>query len=356
MREPMDSPFFSQRQTAGFALVLLFFLALPLILAKSGALSRRDVYETVPVKWGSFPYIHQQIFEKTSDIDLLFLGTSLLWEAIDTPHVQREMTKRLGREANVISLGTNWRCEQLNYMLLRDILERRKVRMVVLSMPIFRQKDELPHVQSYRWLLYGEDEPSLHGLPARNRLTSYAGNVLGAPRHLLSLVRPDHADSAPYELTLGSRQVQRGIGNSPFTRWTPKPPDIPVRDMIYSEQTRGRFHFTGQVLNPFQMHFLKLTFELLRRHEVKTVLLNIPVWTDRESTRAIERMPWPGLFGKDITLIGIPPASLFQGMSPDEVDRLFYNDYDWPNHHFNQNGNEFFTRVIAPALVETASR
>lgn len=52
MREPMDSPFFSQRQTAGFALVLLFFLALPLILAKSGALSRRDVYETVPVKWG----------------------------------------------------------------------------------------------------------------------------------------------------------------------------------------------------------------------------------------------------------------------------------------------------------------
>src|SRR6185503_18812143 len=113
------------------------------------------------------------------------------WVGIDAPLVQRELTRALGRPARVLTFGMNFPGIDLQYVLLRDFLERRKARMVVFSMPTARHISDSPHVFAYRFMRYGEDVQALEGLSVRNRAALYAGEVLGAPRQFLSLLRPN---------------------------------------------------------------------------------------------------------------------------------------------------------------------
>jgi len=85
--------------------------------------------------------------------------------------------------------------------------------------------------------------------------------------------------------------------------------------------------------------------------------LHVPWYTEHESETVDERSNWPQLLGDDISVVGITPRRLFEGMKDEEI-RLHYYD----GAHLNLNGNRFFTRAIAPALlklhdeVSTASR
>jgi hypothetical protein len=45
-------------------------------------------------------------------------------------------------------------------------------------------------------------------------------------------------------------------------------------------------------------------------------------------------------------LLGIPPTKLFGTLTDEEVLKFFGDPY-----HFNQNGQEYFTRLITPALI-----
>jgi hypothetical protein len=46
-------------------------------------------------------------------------------------------------------------------------------------------------------------------------------------------------------------------------------------------------------------------------------------------------------------MIGIPPAKVFSGMTPTDITKLFYD----PNH-WNKNGQEYFAKLITPALLK----
>jgi hypothetical protein len=218
-------------------------------------------------------------------------------------------------------------------------------------------------VQAYRWLLPGESDLELQSLPARYRLTFYAGSVLGSPRHLLSLFRPDRLDSSPYAPVRngdifvradehGAVKIERGLVPDSFTRWTPSAPQLDPRSMTYSDAARADFRFTGDPLNRFQTHFLRLCFELLERRKIPAALVHVPLWHERASNVVEERMDWPAIFGRNVELVGVPPARLFAGMTEKEKRLLYYNTPDLPKEHLNRNGSEYFTRTIAPAIVE----
>ena len=48
-----------------------------------------------------------------------------------------------------------------------------------------------------------------------------------------------------------------------------------------------------------------------------------------------------------MSIVGVPPATLFQGLTDAEIDQFYYNE------HLNANGCRLFTRTITPALVKT---
>ena len=55
-----------------------------------------------------------------------------------------------------------------------------------------------------------------------------------------------------------------------------------------------------------------------------------------------------GRYRSSLTMIGIPPATLFQGMSESDVLKLYYDP-----DHFNRNGQKYYTSIITPRIVET---
>lgn len=345
IKEVMDPPFFARWQEVVFTLLVLALLLLPVAL--SGRIARKDLYPTVPIKAGAFPYIQREIFEEKADIDVLILSTSLLWTAIDTPYLQTELSKALGRQAKVVTFGSNWRGEDLNYVLLQDLLAHRNVKSLIFSMPADYQIMDEPHNQSSRWMLYGESEGAFSGLPVGQRLALYGEQVLGAPRHLLTKLRANQIAEVQQAHFLGANLVEEGFNGASFVPRELPPPNLSAAEMIYSTSTATNFHFTQKPLSKYQAHFLRMVFSLLRQHQVKVTLVHVPLSTERHKTVVEERMYWPEVFGMPMSIIGVPPATLFKGLTDAEIDQFYYNE------HLNANGGRLFTRTITPALIKT---
>src|SRR5262249_37814750 len=137
----MDPAFSSLGRAGAFAALLLACLLAPLALRPP----RQAAWSGVPTSEGPFSHIQHQVFEGKGDSDRLVIGSSLIWAGIDTPQVERALSAQLGRKATVLTLGSNWWGEDLTYFLLRDLLARRKVKMVVFSMPTKNDQQSAPH-------------------------------------------------------------------------------------------------------------------------------------------------------------------------------------------------------------------
>jgi hypothetical protein len=353
----MTPAFSSPGRAAAFAALLLALLAAPALVGRLGVLDRADVYPTIPVGAGPFAHIQRQVFDETAALDIAFVGSSFMWSGIDAPYVQRELTRALGREARVTVLASVWPGLDRDYVLLKDLLSRRSVELVVLQFPnrnrptddpaaeANRVADE-PHVQAFRFYRAGELDEVDAALPSRPRAALYAGAVLGMPRHLLTLARPNYTSPAAVEATLGARLETRGYYGAPFERFRPDPPQFDADEMIYSGSDGAAYRFFEEPLPPYQMHFAKLIGTLLAEHDVPAVVLHIPQANETTVDVVEERLDWRELTGVTGPLIGIPPARLFAGFDAEEVERFFVSD------HLNENGTIYFTRAVTPALLQ----
>jgi hypothetical protein len=354
----MAPAFSSVRHAAAFTLLLGALLLLPAMVARSGALDRADVYPTLPVNAGPFSYIQRQIFEETGDIDLAFIGSSFMWNAFDVHYVQRELSTALGRPVTVRTLASVWPGIDRDYALVRDLVSQRRVRMVVLKLPnrelptddplvVFNRVTNTPHIQAFRFFRVGELAGMLDGLHARERASLYAGAVLGMPRHLLSLLRPNYLSLSPADSLFGGRIDHRGYFGAPYVEFRPAPPVIPAQEMIYSAGTASRFRFFHEPLPHYQTHFVRMIGRFLKERGVPLVLVHIPQANETRRATVEERLSWLEQFPElGAKLIGVPPSRLFQRFSDAEVKRFFSSD------HLNQNGTVYFTHTITPALIQ----
>jgi hypothetical protein len=339
-----------------FATLLLALLAAPAVVDRLGVLDRADVYTTIPIGAGPFAHIQQQVFEETGALDVAFVGSSFMWSGIDAPYFERELSRALGRQARVTVLASVWPGLDRDYVILRDLLARRRVELVVLQFPnrdrptddpaaeMNRVADE-PHVHAFRFYRVGELDEVNQGLPWRARAALYAGAVLGIPRHLLTLVRPNYMAPSPFESTLGARFETRGYYGAPFEPFRPDPPQIDASEMIFSPSSASSYRFFDEPLPPYQTHFAKLIGALLAAYDLPAIVLHIPQANELTADVVEERVNWLELTGVSGPMVGIPPARLFAGLTNDEIRRLFVSD------HFNENGTIYFTRAVTPALL-----
>jgi len=345
----------------GFALLLAVVLSLPEVIARAHLLTRRDVYPAIPVKYGPFPWIQQKIFDENKDVDIAFLGSSRIWCAIDTPYVKTALSTELGREAEVFTLGWPWQGFDALYVIARDLLDHRRVRTLVIDDE--GRGDDLPHLHSSRWFLLAESSDALAGLPALAQLRLYGGAVLGTPRHLLSLLRSDLMEAParaqpnfwntyyrapPIAERLGALRARLAFGASPDFRPLPAHTTARSEDaVIYSRAAGGGFQFQGPPTGDYQLHFARMLAKLCRDRGTRLVVLHTPARHELGQAKVEERENWAEILGAPVEIVGIPPARLFAGMSSDEVTALFYED-----GHLNQNGQDLFTPLVTPALLE----
>src|SRR5580698_10906557 len=127
----MRPAFSSTKQAAAFALLLLVTLLSPVLAGKRFLPPREQAYASQSWGSGPYPWIENQIFQETNDIDIVFIGSSHILHAVDTPYVQAKLSGKIGRQAVVRTLGWGGAGYDALYFFTRDLLAHRKVRMLV---------------------------------------------------------------------------------------------------------------------------------------------------------------------------------------------------------------------------------
>jgi len=354
----MRPAFSSERQAALFALLMLAVFLLPVLLRKPLLPGRERVYAAASWGDGAFPYIHDQIFDERGDIDIAFMGCSTIFWGVDTPYVQAKLSEKLGRQAVVRTIGWNRPGDDPLYFICRDLLEHRKVRMIVFC-DLSRGATNTAHLNAAHWFRFGEDAPDLTGVPLQSKISFYSSAVLSAPRNLLSLLRHDQEVIASNRiswaqfvnipspaLNLGSLAVSKRYDGS-FTEFAPPKQADPGCAVIYSPASLEAFRFSDTGFPALQTAMMRKIGALAREHGAKLVCLHMPGDEERRSTVIKERTFWPNAFQTDVAMLGVPGGALFAGLSDQDVRKLFY-DYQ----HFNANGRKYFAPAITPALVQ----
>jgi hypothetical protein len=360
----MQPAFSSTKQAAAFATLVLVILLSPFLFGKSWLRSRDQIYSSIGWGAGPYAYVHDQIYEEKGDIDVAFMGPSTMWYGINTPYFQKELSKRLGRPAQARTLCWDWTGADAFYRIAKDVLEHRRVHMIVFCDPAINAPDTAHRMspELFQWPDHAED---LAGLRLRAKTAFYAAAIIGMPKNLWGRVRPNLPAIDSEEISwpgyshmenpfhrLGSLACHLIEGRS-YLEFTPSTHPGPSSVCVYSDLTKTNFQFlpallTGEIpLQPMQIDFLRKVAQLAKNHDVKLVYLYVPRSTERTFTTITPSTYWPNIFGDNVTMVGIAPAKLYAGLSDDDILKLY-----WEYRHFNENGQNFFTSVVTPTLVQ----
>lgn len=339
--------FATNAQIIAFSALILLILLLPVIISRSGAISRQNSYQMIPEHWGAYSFAENEIYDNSEDIDILFVGNSVMWHAIDAESIQRSLSAELGRPARVRVFGQNFSDLDITYTKIRDAVEQKRVRMVVVS-ALRLPYTSGPSFTTYRFFGNGEYPDSVDGLPVGSRISLYAGNVLRVPHELLTMLRPHRTVPSPYARDLGAYKVALGMGREPdlFEAFSPEPPSIPAAQLLLSSQSANKFHFTDEAIPQHQRHYLNRLVDLAKQRGFHLALINLPLYNDRHSDVVLERHDWHREFGPSVSVIGVAPKDLFTGLTEKEIEKLYADE-----EHFNKNGNAFFTQTLLPAMI-----
>lgn len=363
----MHPAFSSTKQAAAFALLLLVVLSSPLWAGKKLLPPREEAYSTQSWGSGPYPWIENQIFQETNDIDIAFMGSSRILHAMDTPYVEDQLSKQLGRPSVVRTLAWGGAGFDGLYLIARDLLAHRRVHLLVIY-------DENPesdyrYTQLPAFFEYSQDSGLISGLPLRERGLYYFAAVLGMPRNLLNLLRPNlptplisnppnhweqHYGSASVVKLLGATKSQLGFNYdtmsdnfTDFTPFTPHTGVTPSDTEVYSADHPGDFKFGDATLPAWQMAFATHLSELAAANSTRLVMITIPVLADATATNIQERVRWTDVFRGNFRLLGLPPTRLFNGLTDQQLHWLFTN-----RKHFNENGMTYFTPLVTPTLLK----
>jgi len=356
----MRPAFASTRQAFAFALLLLAILLSPVLVGKSLLPSRSQIYSSIWWKNGGFPYFYQQVYEEKGDIDIAFVGSSHLWNAMDPPYVQDQLSKQLGRPAIVRTLCWGEAGSDSLYLIVRDLLQNRKVKLLVVDDTI--SESNQPHPLAPKWFRWGDDAQALSGLPFQQKAVYYFCSILGMPRDLLELIRSnrpmDLSEKTYFETDfnalspideLGALSLKVGFRSdtqSSFSSFKEYRPEINAQASVYTPATAEDFHFSQSAPPPLQIHFLRKFADLLHEKDSKLVLLHVPIYEERKSPFIQEQIFWPTILSSDLAMVGIPPARLFENLTDDDILKFYADPV-----HMNKNGHDYFTRIMTPTLL-----
>jgi hypothetical protein len=344
----------SNRHAVALILVIAVLLTLPVLMSVVGLPPRDRVYSGIRVETGMGPFDEKQIFEEKGPVDILFVGSSLMVRGVDMGYVQQQLSAKLGRPAKVSYLSLKWQGLDMQYMLVHDFLEHHRVGLVMMDMPTLALIGDSPHIQAYRWMRWGEFPVSTAGLSFRQRMAIYGAEVLGAPRQLVNYLRPNRLVQDPQlAAKLGSQSEYGKVGyfGGPFVAEPRTPPAIPLESIFSHGEADRNFDFQGQPLGPYHRYWGREIGNLTKQYNVAFAMMHIPEDTEKGMTHVPERMYWPSVIGiPSAPVMGIPSATLFRDTPSAEIDNYYYDQ------HFNDNGREFFTRAITPALLDLYTR
>ena len=343
----MYPAFRSEKSAWGFSLLLILLLALPFLLFWIGLPPREEAYKSIPLRYGAPGREIESIYKDPQSPDVLFLGSSMVMQGVYTRPLEQALSEHLGRPARVSVLAMEWQGLDLQYSMLRDLLQHHQPGLIILNGPSPVGTPGSPHPEAYRWYRYGDFQGDFKGFSLVRRLEIYGQMVLGGPRDLLSRIRPNvlGADETTPEGFDKYLDIigDAGYHGAPFVAenvTTTKAQQallLPVNSPLISP--------APEPLPPYSLHFLHAILALARQHHCTLVFLHVP--TDEEyGDNTISEFAWYKYGAAGYQIIGLPAKDMFSGMSKEQFLHYF------ANNHPNRNGGELFTSSITPAMIE----
>lgn len=361
----MDPAFSSDKQAASFATLLAAILLLPVLAGEPLLPDRAEIYKSIPWRFGGHPCFQKTIFEGEKPLDIALIGSSHIWSGVDPVYLSAELTKSLGRESVVRTLGWNWPGFDALYFTAEDLLENRKVKLLVVNNEFTTWVGRTqPHRLASRWFRLGDNGRDLAGLGLEEKAVYYASSVLGMPRNLLGMtraslpIRPSaELEFSPEklyrtedpEIRLGALRTELNYFShkTTFLPFKPRMSAEPQEIVVWSDENRERFGTSGPNLPKRQLHFVRKLADLARKHNATLLFIHLPSLDDTGGDRILESAIWPEILGENVRYAGVPPAALFRGMTEKEIAALFYDP-----KHLNRNGQEYFTPIITPIIIQ----
>ncbi len=344
---PVTPSFQTNRQALAYCVLIYLLLASPILLAASGTLSKRAVYSSLPALFCDSQSLYKEIYEKKSDADVVFVGSSMVWNAIDVDTIQRRLRAACGDDKNVVMLAHNSYGLDADYFLLHDLLQKRRVRLVMIQMPLATGFSAWPHVLAEAWFTL-DNWTNICGpeLPLPAKISLYSQAVLGAPRKILSLLRPDAFGQIVNNCEEHSGSLFHKIG----IEFHPAPPNL-VPDQLFYSSAPQSFDFDPKPINQYQLYFLNKIMSLLKSNGVTVICLHPPLLKDVKMTKVVEPGRWPELLEIHPDIFGVPGKDLFKGLSEEDDKRLFEDGM-----HLDANGCVYFSEAISGGVISAYQR
>jgi hypothetical protein len=358
------SPFLKTWHAVALLLLLIFSLALPFFFHSKSKAARAKIYSALPLGHGPVYFYHDAIFtDQASPIDFLFIGESTMWTSIDVKVIKDWFLKNRGIEINSLVLAGNWPGEERNYLLLRELLEHRKVRFVFFNV-LTHRNDGLHPIFKYLWNPY-YDQIEFAGVPLQDQISLYAESIIGGPRKLIQIFRPDGplSDVAnSVAITANQGAFLRDAGMQPqnpgalalkFEAIDIFPKYIDPETYTYRWTNNPKFKLTNHpIFDELEKAFLSHSIRLARSQGAEINLIKMPDACDENKELTLLRDYSSELKDQNVSIYGIPFVDLFPSNG-----RLHYNRYDYTSffyncRHLNSNGARYFTRALLPFLVQ----
>jgi hypothetical protein len=346
----MHPAFRSTRAAIAFCALMVFLLGLPMMLSWAAAPSREQNFISMTNQVGPVGYVAAQIYDDREDTDVLFVGSSRLMHGVDIGLVQKALGTRFGRPARVVKLALNWPGEDLQSYMLREYLERHRVKLLLWNLPQPRAFSDGPHPQAFRWIEFNDFKQSLSEFSPYYSVLLYSNLVLGAPRQALAKLLPNLLANDERSLQSFTEHLHQdpehrvGFLGRPFVPDSLSVPSSSEQDLM--TVTSPLLDAVGPFPGAYQLSHIHRFADEAKEHGTQVVLLHIPDIQEFGGKRIPELASWDKVLGPDYQMIAVPANELFNG-----IDRERFLNFFADNNHFNRNGETLFTERITPSIL-----
>jgi hypothetical protein len=355
----MQPAFHDTRHLIGWVAMLIAILFSPGLTTL--AVTPEIRYLVTSIRIGPSDWHANQIFEQTAPLDVLFIGHSGIWTAIDHAELDREMAAR-GIPTESATIGFTGSGYDFVYTMLTDFFARRRARLVVVNYPDVHLHQTFSNPAEKYVRRISLFDPGLDlGKPAL-AATNYGEMALVGFRLLLaSIIHPRPADMKGYptswgfsdhlEATKGSLLREVGFqeekwrtGLRPPTFVTRILPGDPLGAMIVGAgfPPPAWVNLTDEPLTPIESTYLPAIKALCEKNGAVLALMLPPEATVRDKSK-IE-------ISRQALALGIPIMAATLDMLFGDVSDGSVKDHYSDQRHLNKNGARQGAKAFATPL------
>jgi len=317
-----------------------------MLLLPAVGLERAHLISTLPATEGNAPFLIRQIYQERESIDVALIGNCTLWWHVYTPELKASLEKALGRKLNVVTFGFNHFGSDLPYLILKDLVQRRTVKNLILALPKIEDFNEFPHRAAVHWWMYPHDIDSMGEISLAAHLKLFGVSFFGAPKRLLlsqnNVPKANPSDAAEHFGFNGQR-------------WDKLVTENELRraqlESLESQQSQPNLQPLrgGSPYLPLErdwtVYYQKIA-NLAKQNNIRIVFLDSPHAREFESDDETVTWGFEKHFPVSTQMIRTPFRSWKDSFPKEISDRLLMGQ------NFTYLGARLFTAAIAPTVAE----